>query len=437
MSAASMAQSPIYRTDKEILGYSRWVVFIAAFLAMAVISPYEYAWSSMAGPIGHIFTWSHVQIGWMFTLFVVFESIGTLPGGILRDKYGPRGVTVISGLIGGIGIFCCSLGPSYAFVLVMWCVGSFFAGFIYNTAVTTANKWFPDKRGLTAGLIAGAFSWGSLPFIFPIRAIPKNSPPAVFFHVIYLMAVIIGGVTIICALFMKDPPGGWKPQGWVPQAGAVKRPSDHEYTLGEALQTWQMWLLVASFILISSAGLTGVSKIVHYAQSFGFTALAATVGAVGLAITNGLGRPVMGWVSERIGRENVMIWSYILCGLFLLLTLVGGAVHSGVLFVFATVCAFFFWGPLFALFPTIIGHYYGGVASGSNYGILYALAKGSGGIYGGVLSAVLISAAGFPFTIGLSAVMAIVAGLLVIPLKSRPPVWRETAGTIPGQSPSS
>ena len=171
--------------------------------------------------------------------------------------------------------------------------------------------------------------------------------------------------------------------------------------------------------------------------SFGFTALAATVGAVGLAITNGLGRPVMGWVSERIGRENAMIWSYILCGLFLFLTLVGGAVHSGALFVFATVCAFFFWGPLFALFPTIIGHYYGGVASGSNYGILYALAKGSGGIYGGVLSAVLISSAGFPFTIGLSAVMAIVAGLLIIPLKSRPPVWRETAGTIPGQSPSS
>ena len=52
MSGESMAQSPIYQTDKEILGYSRWVVFIAAFLAMAVISPYEYAWSSMAGPIG-------------------------------------------------------------------------------------------------------------------------------------------------------------------------------------------------------------------------------------------------------------------------------------------------------------------------------------------------------------------------------------------------
>ena len=95
-------------------------------------------------------------------------------------------------------------------------LGSFFAGFIYNTAVTTANKWFPDKRGVIAGLIAGAFSWGSLPFIFPIRAIPKTAPDTTFFHVIYLMALIIGGVSIIAALFMKDPPAGWRPAGWVP-----------------------------------------------------------------------------------------------------------------------------------------------------------------------------------------------------------------------------
>jgi OFA family oxalate/formate antiporter-like MFS transporter len=433
MSNESVAASTTFQSDKEILGYSRWVVFIAAFLAMAIISPYEYAWSSMSGHIGGIYTWSHVQIGWMFTLFVVFESIGTLPGGILRDKFGPRWVTVVGGLMAGIGIFCTSLGPSYGFVLIMWCIGSFFAGFIYNTAVTTANKWFPDKRGVTAGLIAGAFSWGSLPFIFPIRAIPKTSPPAVFFHVIYFMAIVIGGVAIITSLFMKDPPGGWKPQGWVPKVSAVKRPSDHEYTLGEALGTWQMWLLVASFILISSAGLTGVSKIVRYSHSFGFTAAAATAAAGGLSISNGIGRIALGWISERIGRETAMMWSYILCGIFLFLTLIGGALHSEALFVIATICAIFFWGPLFALFPTIIGHYYGGVSAGSNYGILYAIAKGSGGLYGGVLSALLIGAAGFPFAIGLAACMAIVAGLLVIPLKSHPPVWTGAPEVIPAQ----
>lgn len=419
--ATPSSGSRSFPSDTEILGYSRWVVLIAAFLSMAVISPFEYAWSSMSGHIGGLYHWSHIQIGWMFTLFVIFESVGTLPGGILRDKFGPRWVTAIAGLIAGVGIFATSLGPNYAFVLFLWCIGSFFAGFVYNTAVTTANKWFPDKRGVTAGLIAGAFSWGSLPFIFPIRAIPKTAPDSVFFHVIYLMAGIIGGVCIVAALFMKDPPAGWRPAGWVPDE-AKRRPTEHQFTLKEALGTWQMWVLIASFILISSAGLAGVSKIVKYSHSFGFTAAAATAAAGGISIANGLGRVALGWISERIGRETAMIVSFILTGVFLFLTLGAGAIHSEFLFVLCTILAIFFWGPLFSLFPAVVGQYFGDMAAGSNYGLLYALAKGSGGIYGGVLSAVLITDNGYPFAIGVAALMAICAGLLIIPLKNHQPV---------------
>jgi len=411
-------------SDRDLLGYSRYVVFAAAFLSMGVISPYEYAWSSMSGHIGGLYHWSHEQIGWMFTLFVIFESIGTLPGGILRDRFGPRWVTVIAGIIAGFGIYATSLGPSYGMVLLLWCIGSFFAGFIYNTAVTTANKWFPDKRGLIAGCIAGAFSWGSLPFIFPIRAISKTAPDTVFFHVIFLMAGIIGGVAIVAALFMNDPPAGWHPAGWVPTE-AGRRPSDHQYTLTEALGTWQMWVLIASFILISSAGLAGVSKIVKYSNSFHFAAAAATAAAGGIAISNGLGRVVLGGLSERIGRETAMIWSFILTGIFLFLTIIAGMIHSEILFVITAVIAIFFWGPLFSLFPATIGQYFGDMAAGSNYGVLYALAKGSGGLYGGVLSAVLISDNGYPFAMGVAALMAICAGLLIVPLRHHQPVWGE------------
>jgi OFA family oxalate/formate antiporter-like MFS transporter len=369
----------------------------------------------------------------MFTLFVILESVGTLPGGLLRDRFGPRWVTVFGGLIAGIGLWATSLGPSYALVLILWCIGSFFAGFIYNTAVTTANKWFPDKRGLIAGFIAGAFSWGALPFIFPIRAIPRTAPDSVFFHVIYIMAAIIGGISIIAALFMMDPPAGWRPPGWVPQQQAVKRPSEHQFTFAEAVGTWQMWVLVISFVLISSAGLAGVSKIVKYSNSFHFAAAAATAAAGGITITNGLGRVVLGGLSERIGRESAMIWSYILTGVFLFVTIMAGAIHSEMLFVIAAILAFFFWGPMFSLFPATIGHYFGEMAAGSNYGIVYAIAKGSGGIYGGVLSAVLIFHAGYPFAMGAAALMAIAAGLLIIPLKNNPPVWRGVPDIATGQ----
>ena len=206
-----------HQTDREILGYSRWIVFIAAFLSMAVISPYEYAWSSMSGHIGGIYHWSHTQIGWMFTLFVDLrvgrDAAGRHPARQVRAALGDRRSPAWSR---GLGIYATSLGPTYGMVLVLWCIGSLFAGFIYNTAVTTANKWFPDKRGVTAGLIAGAFSWGSLPFIFPIRAIPKTAPDATFFHVIYLMAAIIGGVCDRRRAVHEGPAGRLAPAGWVP-----------------------------------------------------------------------------------------------------------------------------------------------------------------------------------------------------------------------------
>ena len=168
-----------YQTDKQILGYSRYVVFAAAFLAMAVISPYEYAWSSMSGHIGGLYHWSHDEIGWMFTLFVIFESVGTLPGGMLRDTFGPRWITAIAGLIAGLGIYATTLGPSYHLRAYRVVHRQLLRRLRLQHRGDHRNKWFPDKRGLIAGFIAGAFSWGALPFIFPIRAIPKTAPDSV------------------------------------------------------------------------------------------------------------------------------------------------------------------------------------------------------------------------------------------------------------------
>jgi MFS transporter, OFA family, oxalate/formate antiporter len=423
--ASISSTASISPSDRDILGYSRYVVAIAAFFAMAIISPFEYAWSSMSGHIGAIYGWSHEEIGWLFTLFVILQSSGSLPGGVLRDRFGPRWTTAIAGLFSGLGILALALGPSYGLVVVLWCIGSFFTGFIYNNAVTTGNKWFPDRRGLMTGLIAGAFSWGSLPFIFPIRAIPHNSPSHVFFDVIYVMAGILGGVSIIAGLLMKDPPPGWRPAGWVPSQKAVKRPSEHQYTVGEALKTWQMWVLIVSFVLISSAGLAGISKMVGYSNSFKFAATAATAAAGGIAIANGFGKLILGGLSQRLGPENMMILAYTLCGILLFATIFAGLTHHELLFVCTAILAIFFWASLFSLFPIAIGHYFGDAAAGGNYGVLYAIAKGSGGLYGGILSTILIRQHGFSVAIGVAGVMAIFAGLIIIPLKFRPPVWRE------------
>jgi OFA family oxalate/formate antiporter-like MFS transporter len=220
---------------------------------------------------------------------------------------------------------------------------------------------------------------------------------------------------------MRDPPRGWTPEGWVPKATASGAPSGHDYTVGQALRTWQMWVLMASFVLISSAGLAGMSKMVAYSNSFGFTATAATAAAGGIALANGFGKLTLGTLSDRFGPETMMIGSFVACGLLLFLTVLAGFAHSEMVFVVAAILAIFFWASLFSLFPITIGHYYGHASAGGNYGLLYAIAKGTGGLYGGILSTLLIVHHGFPFAISMAGVMAIAAGVILVPLKAHRP----------------
>lgn len=415
------------RTDKEILGFSRWWLFVLAFLAMSVISPYEYAWSVIAPHFAKIYGWEQTRLSLMFSTFVVFQAFGTLPGGILRDKFGPKIVSVIAGVFSGIGLLICAYGQtfSYAFILVIWCIGCFFCGFVYNAAVTTCNKWFPDHRNITIGLVSAAFSWGALPFIFPIRAIPDSAPDSTFFNVIYFMTVVVGGVIILTGLLMKDPPKGWKYFTAAKKNKLFARPCEKQYSMGEAMHTWQFWVLIASFVLASSAGLTFISNSIKFASAFHFSLEAGTVVTVGIAVTSGLSRVAGGWVADRIGVDRTMTYFYILCGLFSLFALFFGEAGSSMGYVSSCMISIFFWGALYSLFASIVGHYYGEVASGSNYGLLYATAKGLGGIYGGVLSAYLISSYGHPFTIIVSSLMALLSGVILIPLWKHPPVWKE------------
>jgi OFA family oxalate/formate antiporter-like MFS transporter len=167
-----------------------------------------------------------------------------------------------------------------------------------------------------------------------------------------------------------------------------------------------------------------MSRIVKYSESFDFAAAAATAAAGGIAIANGFGKLGLGWVSERWGRENTMIGAFIMSGVLLIGSVVAGNAGSETLFIVTAISSIFFWASLFSLFPVAIGHYYGNVAAGANYGMLYAIAKGTGGVYGGILTSLVISRHGFSTGMVVAGILAIIAGLLILPLKFFPVTWR-------------
>ena len=391
---------------------------------MAVVSPYEYAWSSISPIIADARGWSASSIGLIFTLFVVFQSGASFPTGLLRDRYGPRVLTVIGGVLAGLGLYALAAGSLPLAIVGFGVVGSFGVGIVYSNAINTGNKWYPDKRGLAAGLIAGAFSWGSIPFVIWIRG---SADAGNYQSILIAMGVIVGGLIIASALVMRDPPHGWRPgaaapgvAGMAPGATAAAKeaaPANREFDVREAVSTWQFWVIYLAFVLVSGAGLMTIAKIVSFASATGHTALVGTTAAVGLAVTNGVGRPVLGKLADRVGYEITMAGSFTLAGLFLLLMTATG---SPVVFVAAALAALFFWGPLFSLFPAITGYYYGREHAAATYGVLYS-AKMVGGLWGGWASALVMERLGFAPAFVIGAAMAILSGLLVLVVRRRPP----------------
>lgn len=411
----------------------RWPYLTAAFFAMAVVSPYEYAWSSIAPLVSSAHGWSAASVGLIFSLFIVFQSGASFPTGVLRDRIGPRALTIAGGVLSGLGLVALASGSLAMAVVGFGVVGSFGVGIVYSNCINTGNKWYPDKRGLAAGLIAGAFSWGSIPFVIWIRA---AATPETYPSILIAIAAIVTAVIVGSGLVMRDPTKGWRPApapqpvatgaqanataigaaaaGMAPAAPAA---GVRAFTVREALSTWQFWVVYAAFVLISSSGLMTIAKIVSFASATGYTALVGTTAAVGLAVTNGLGRPVIGKLADRLGYEITMTMSFTLAGVFLFVML---AAPGPVVFVGAALVALFFWGPLFSLFPALTGHRYGSKNGAAIYGVLYS-AKMVGGLWGGWASAVMLERFGFQTTFTIGAVMAIASGALVLVVRRHPP----------------
>ncbi len=298
-------------------------------------------------------------------------------------------------------------------------IGGVGAGIVYNNSVTVANKWFSDYRATVAGTISAGFSWGSIPIILLIGILPRINPIAVFRSVMIGLAIASFIIILISAFLMrKDPPKGWRPPTYNPQSSRSKliRATDYQFTFSESVRTWQFWVLVITFLLVASEGLTIVSKAVQYGLYFHFTLVIAVAAALGSSIMAGLGKFLSGVVSDRIGVIRTLIIFYALSGAFTLLSILFGFMHNEIAFVVSVALAILTWASIYTVNPASVGYFYGEVASGNNYGLLYAIAKGSGAIYGGVLTAIMIGSLGWINTMVISGLFGIIAALLAIPL---------------------
>jgi len=356
---------------------NRWLQLIVGIVGMVAIANLQYGWTLFVTPIDNQFHWGKTAIQVAFSLFVLAETWLVPFEAYFVDRYGPRLVVAVGGIMVGLAWILNADADSLAMLYAGGVVGGVGAGIVYGTASGAALKWFPDRRGLAAGLTAAGFGAGSALTIIPIA----NQINASGYQSAFLTwGILQGTVVLASALLMRAPQKEDLARITVP----VDSQTTQDFTPAQMLKTPAFYLLYIMMTMLAMGGLMAtaqlgpIAKDFHVADSpvslFGF-AMAALPFALSLdRILNGVTRPFFGWISDHIGRENTMFIAFGLEGFAILLLL--SFAHIPVLFVIFSGLTFFGWGEIYSLFPATCGDLFGRKFATTNYGLLYT-AKGT------------------------------------------------------------
>jgi OFA family oxalate/formate antiporter-like MFS transporter len=391
---------------------TRWGQLIFGIICMVMVANLQYGWTLFVNPIDQKYHWGRAAIQVAFTIFVLTETWLVPVEGYLIDRFGPKLMISISGVLVAIAWVLNSTADSLAQLYVAAAIGGIGAGVVYGGCVGNALKWFPDHRGLAAGLTAAGFGAGSALTVIPIA----NMIQASGYQAAFLWFGLGQGiVVIVVALLLRAPQAGE-----VPRATAVAQ-TRRDYSPVEVLKTPVFWVMYVMFIMVGTGGLMATAQLAPIAKDFKVDAIPVTILGLTLPalqfalsidrILNGVTRPFFGWVSDQIGRENTMFIAFLLegIGIYTLLLFAG----DPLLFVILSGLVFFAWGEIYSLFPATCTDLYGRKYATTNYGMLYT-AKGTAAVLV-PLGNVLVSATGnWTAVFVIAAVLNIVAALMAL-----------------------
>src|SRR5215831_4597905 len=406
--AAPTPQSPAPATaESTSITSNRWTILFFSVVSMVAVANFQYGWTLFVLPLQRHLNQTAALISVTFTVFVLLETWLVPFEGWLVDKFGPRLLVMVGGLLAGLGWVGSGKAESLTALYLSYAVSGIGAGIVYGTAVGSALKWFPDHRGLAAGLTAAGFGAGSAVTIIPLTRMIASSG---YQRTFIVWGIVQGLVVVLAAFFLKAPPEGWLPKTWrtVGSESVRTRQTAVSFTSGEMAATPHFWLKYVMMAMVATGGLMATAQLAPMAASFGVDKVNFNVWVFGLMptvtfalfldrIVNGLCRPFWGWVSDHIGREYTMTLAFGLeaVAIFALITFA----HNPVLFILLSAFTFFGWAEIFSLFPALCGDFFGRKHATANYGFLYT-AKGTSSVFvpiGSALAATTVAGRTFDF----------------------------------------
>ncbi|SDD44533.1 MFS transporter, OFA family, oxalate/formate antiporter [Cupriavidus sp. YR651] len=400
---------------------SPWTQLAFGVICMAMIANMQYGWTLFVNPIDDKYHWGRTAIQVAFTIFVVTETWLVPIEGYLVDKYGPRPVVVGGGLLCAIAWALNSVASSLPMLYFAAAVGGVGAGAVYGTCVGNALKWFPNRRGLAAGITAAGFGAGSAMTVVPIANMIKSSG----YEATFLWFGLGQGIIVVILGMALYPPSA---KILAEVKSTLKAATTYNASPRQVLSSPIFWVMYAMFVMMAAGGLMATAQLGPIAKDFGLhdspvSILGLTLPALTFALTidrvlNGLTRPFFGWISDNIGRENTMFLAFAVEAVGILLLAKYG--HNPVAFVVLTGVVFFAWGEIYSLFPATCGDTFGPKFAATNAGLLYT-AKGTAALLV-PFSSVITAATGdwhavFMLASGMAALSAVLAIFVLKPMR--------------------
>jgi OFA family oxalate/formate antiporter-like MFS transporter len=401
----------------------RWQQLFIGVACMTMVANLQYGWTLFVGPLHTAFGWDRSAIQVAFTIFVVAETWLVPFEGYLVDLFGPKPLVVLGGLLVGIAWVMNSKLSTLPMLYLAQAIGGIGAGAVYGTCVGNALKWFPDHRGLAAGVTAAGFGMGSALTIVPISMLISSKG---YQDAFLCFGLVQGIVVCICALGMSSPKKEDDEKG----RAAATDDEQRQFSPLEMARTPPFWVMYAMFVMMAAGGLMATAQLAPIAKDFGVATtpvsfvgltLPALVFALSLdRILNGLTRPFFGWLSDLIGRELTMFLAFGTEGFAILALSKYG--HTPGMFVLLSGLVFFAWGEIYSLFPATCADSFGTKYAAGNAGLLYT-AKGMAALLVPLSSMLTAYTGGWHLTFWIAASLNILTALMAVlvlrPLRQR------------------
>jgi len=362
-----------------------------------------YVWSVFVIPVNKFYDWSIANVKLTSSFMLCFFVIGIFSGGKIQTKIGVKFTVLIGGLMVAAGMLATALiptgvnAPVFLIYLFYGIIGGFGVGMAYNANISTAQKWFPQNRGLATGVSVCAFGLSTVIFAPLVTTLLK------MLDVKYTFLVLAAGfaaAVLILFSFIKTP-------DQIPNAAAPVL-KGRQYTTFEMIKTPRFYLLSLSLMFGTSVFFIILPSLKELAENRGLESFATGL-VMFTGIANAFGRLGAPFMSDKIGREmaDVIILAATALGAF------GLCFASGPLLIVIIAVVAFCYGGYSGLYP---------VLTSENFGI-----KNVGSNYGAVMIGFMLSALLFPIVINkigdqrlkftILGVLAAVGAILVVILK--------------------